>query len=272
MRRRAALVAALFLAARLPLPAHDFWIEPTAFRPAVGSTLGVRFVVGQRFRGDALPRNPAIISRFVLVSDSSEVPVAGHAADEPAGSVTIERPGLELLVYRSLESQVSLEAAKFEEYLKEEGLEAISAARAKRGDSGKPSRELFSRSAKSLLQAGGSGTTGFDRVVGLTLELVPEKNPYAMMGAGELPVRLLYAGRPLAGALVAALPYDAPERKVSARSDAAGRVKLTLPTGGVWLVKAVHMVPVPDNPNADWRSVWASLTFEIPAAPPAEPK
>jgi len=30
----------------------------------------------------------------------------------------------------------------------------------------------------------------------------------------------------------------------------------------MWLVKAVHMVPAPAGSDADWRSFWASLTFE----------
>jgi len=268
-RRIALLAAALSLAA--PVFAHDFWIEPSTFRPAVGSTLGVRLVVGQRFRGDALPRNPAMIARFVLVTEAGETSIGGRAADEPAGSVLIDQTGLALIAYRSLESPVSLEAAKFEDYLKEEGLEAVIAARAKRGDSQKPSRELFSRSAKLLIAADGSGTTGYDRVLGLTLELVPEKNPYAMKGGEELPVRLLYEGKPLADALVVALAYDEPVKKIAQRSDAKGRVSLRLPREGVWLVKAVHMVPLAGNPNADWRSIWTSLTFELPgpnAIPP----
>ena len=96
MRRRGALLlAALALAA--PALAHDFWIEPSTFRPAVGSTLGVRLVVGQGFRGDALPRNPAMIARFVLVTDAGETPVGGRAADEPAGAVRIDQPGLGLI-------------------------------------------------------------------------------------------------------------------------------------------------------------------------------
>lgn len=268
-RRVALLTAALALAA--PAFAHDFWIEPSTFRPAVDSTLGVRLAVGQGFRGDALPRNPAMIARFVLVTDAGETPIGGRAADEPAGSVRIDQPGLALIGYRSLDSQVSLEAAKFEAYLKEEGLEAVIAARAGRGDSQKPSRELFSRSAKSLIEAGGTGAAGYDRVLGLTLELVPEKNPYALKSGDELPVRLVYEGKPLSGALVVALAYDDPETKIAQRSDASGRVRFRLPKAGAWLVKVVHMVPVTGNPNADWRSIWASLTFVLPGADAAVP-
>lgn len=266
-RRRSAAAAATFLALvalfTAPLTAHDFWIEPATFEPAAGATVAVRLVVGQRFRGDALPRNPALIERFVLVSGTGEVPVLGRPADEPAGTVTIARPGLSWIAYRSLESPLSLDAEKFEEYLREEGLDAVVAERARRGESRSPSRELFSRSAKALVAVGGGGSSGFDRRLGLALELVPEKNPYALAPGEELPVRLLWQGRPLSGALVSALPYERPEARLAQRSDRDGRVRLRLPGPGVWLVKAVHMVRVADDPAADWRSVWASLTFEV---------
>jgi uncharacterized GH25 family protein len=264
--RSFALAASLALLAGAPLDvaAHDFWIEPGSFRPKVGAPLAVHLVVGQRFRGDALPRNPALIERFVLVSGAGETPVSGAAADEPAGRVTPAAAGLAWIAYRSLESPLSLDADKFDEYLREEGLESIVAERARRGESGRPSRELFSRAAKSLVQVGGAGYAGFDRPLGLALELVPERNPYALRRGGELPVRLLWQGRPLAGALVSALPYASPEAKQSLRSDRDGRVRFRGIGPGVWLVKAVQMVRAADDPNADWRSVWASLTFEVP--------
>jgi uncharacterized GH25 family protein len=173
--------------------------------------------------------------------------------------------GLAWIVYRSLESPLSLDADKFEEYLREEGLESVVVERSRRGESGKPSRELFSRAAKALVQVGGAGSAGFDRLLGLALELVPERNPYALRSGEELPVRLLSRGRPVAGALVSALPYGNPEAKQSLRSDRDGRVRFRGIGPGVWLVKAVQMARVTDDPNADWRSVWASLTFEVPA-------
>jgi hypothetical protein len=39
---------------------------------------------------------------------------------------------------------------------------------------------------------------------------------------------------------------------------------LLLARAGAWLVKTVHMVPAPTDTGADWESLWASLTFEIP--------
>ena len=264
--RRALLLAAA-LAAAPPLSAHDFWIEPSSFRPAVGSTVSARLLVGMNLQGDPVPRNPAMIERFVLVNDSGETPVVGRPGDDPAGRVRIGAVGIAVIGYRSRDSFLSQEADKFEEYLREEGLERILELRAKRGESAKPSREVFSRCAKALVSSG-DGATGYDRNLGLTLELLPEKNPYGLAAGGELPVRLLYEQKPLSGALVVALPYDGPAAKISQRTDRNGRVRLRLPSNGRWLVKAVHMVPASDAALADWQSLWASLTFEIPGANP----
>ena len=49
-----------------------------------------------------------------------------------------------------------------------------------------------------------------------------------------------------------------------ARTDKDGRVTMKLPARGVWLVKAVHMVPQARFIRGDWDSYWASLTFERP--------
>ena len=89
-----------------------------------------------------------------------------------------------------------------------------------------------------------------------------EKNPYETNG--DVPIRLTYQNRPLAGALVVAINRLRPDDKLTARTDAAGRVRFQFTPGGLWLVKAVHMVAAADRATADWASYWASLTFEVP--------
>jgi uncharacterized GH25 family protein len=77
-------------------------------------------------------------------------------------------------------------------------------------------------------------------------------------------VRVLHEGKPLAGALVKAIALEDPDHTLSARSGKDGGVALLLARKGVWLIKTVHMVPAPKETGADWESLWASLTFEIP--------
>jgi uncharacterized GH25 family protein len=58
--------------------------------------------------------------------------------------------------------------------------------------------------------------------------------------------------------LVVAINKQKPGEKVTARTDRDGRVRLRLTGAGMWMVKAVHMVP-----GADFSSYWASLTFTL---------
>jgi uncharacterized GH25 family protein len=267
MIRRTALLIALFVIPGSVSWAHDFWIDPSTFRPEPGQRVTVRLRVGQHFRGDPVPRDPSLLQRFsVIAPGGGEAPVPGVPGAEPAGFATITAPGLSLITYAGGRSPVSLDGAKFETYLAEEGLETVSAERARKGQSAAPVKEVFSRCAKTFLDVGGKSGAGFDRVLGLTLELIPEKDPTALTTGMELPVRLLYRDKPLAGVLVTALPRARPDTKVTARTDAAGRARLRLSgtsdQSGEWLVKAVHMIPAPAGAGADWESFWASLTFE----------
>ena len=103
--------------------------------------------------------------------------------------------------------------------------------------------------------------------LGFTLELVPRRSPAALHPGGELPVLLLFRGKPIANVLVVAMSRDDPEKAVSARTDAKGLVTLRIAHTGFWLVKAVHMEAAPPDAEVDWESWWASLTFDLPGAP-----
>jgi uncharacterized GH25 family protein len=244
--------------------AHDFWIEPSSFHPAAGSELAVSLRVGEHFRGDPVPRADRLIARFVLSSAAGETPIGGLPATDPAGFARISSPGFFLIGYRSNRTPITLEPEKFEKYLADEGLDRVLEARAARGEREKPAKEVYSRCAKSLVAGNGSGQAGFDRILGLTLELVADSNPLKTRPGGKMPFRILYEGKPLAAALVKAIALEDPDNTLSARSDTQGRVTFILARKGVWLVKAVHMAPAPPETGADWESLWASLTFEIP--------
>lgn len=244
--------------------AHDMWIEPASFQAAAGQLVPLRLRVGQDLLGDPLPRDPSLIRQFVVEDAAGRRPVPGRTGGDPAGLVAATQPGVMVVGYRSHRSPVEQEAAKFAAYLREEGLETLPAVKAWKPAGGKVA-EVFSRCAKSLIAAGSAAPDApADRTLGFTLELVAGKNPFGMRAGDELPVRLTYEGAPLAGSLVVAINKLHPEARVSARTDRNGRVSLKLGAGGMWLVKAVHMIPAAAGTNAQWESFWASLTFAVP--------
>jgi hypothetical protein len=269
---RQTIATALLLAvAGAALIAHDFWIEPSTFTPAVNTAVRVRLMVGDHFVGEALPRNDGRIERFFAVGpDGTARDIAGRHGIDPAGVVRFDAPGLYLLGYHGRPSAVNLDAATFEAYLVEEGLEHISRERAARGETGKPGREQFARSVKTLIRAGTPASAGgYDRAIGLPLEIIPEADPFAA-DLRQLPVRLLFDGRPVEGALVVAMRQATSsgakgEVLSSARTNGDGRALLRI-APGVLLVKAVRMERAPSGSEADWSSTWTSLTLATEVA------
>ena len=264
VRRPGWLVLVALAFSRASLLAHDMWVDPTTFLPESGQVVGVRLRVGQDLIGDPLPRDPALINQFIVQDATERKPLVGRDGADPAGFLRIAAPGLLVIGYHSNPSAVELAADKFNQYLKEEGLDAVAALRARRNETGAKAREMFSRCAKSLVLSGSPKEGEGDRSLGFPIELVAERNPYVVRADQDLPFRLTYENRPLEGALVVAINRQNPSEKLSARSDKDGRVRFRLRQSGMWLVKAVHMVAAPAGSNAEWASFWASLTFELP--------
>jgi len=275
----------LLLAIALLLPtagtAHEYWLLPDRFAAPAAESIAIAHRVGTGWPGETLPRDPARIIRFALVDALGERRIEGDPGADPAGRVALRRPGIAIALYRSRPSPVRLEAGAFESYLRDEGLDRVIATRAANGESQQPGIEIFSRNAKAMLVAPGAAAADkaprWRQPVGLTLELVPETDPRPLAAGGPFALRLIYRGKPLAGALVKAFPKDGNERRLSARTDAQGRVRFVLPEGGIWLISVVHMIDAPAASGARWESLWSSLTFEAGAgastgAMPAPPR
>lgn len=242
--------------------AHDFWIEPETYRPAVGAKVPLRILVGADFKGDATLFNAEQFERYVALGPEGEQPVAGNLGDEPAGTITVSTPGLYTVGYFSKKFDVSFDSfPKFKEYLEQEGLERNLKLAEFRAGAGGKINEIYSRCAKTLIAAPRAEADTAQRRIGCPLELINETNPYRQ---NDLTLRLVYRDQPLEGALVIAFNKAEPLAKLKARTDRAGRVSFKLPRAGVWLVTSVHMISTARFVRADWESFWASLTFELP--------
>lgn len=277
--------------------AHEFWIQPSKFQIEAGQSLSVGLAVGDGMPGESVARNPNKIARFEALGPVSTpanaqsqpnapaqaMPINGRPGADPAGTVTLREPGTNILIYRSNHSRVELEPAKFESYLREDGLEHIIATRARRAETDRPGREVYSRACKALVQvrtkdaANATPAKLHDRVVGLHHELVLldiiDIDPTTP--GVTLHIRDLFASEPLANANVCVRSPDHPGEKLCTRTDATGEAKIDVNWTGMLLVSAVHMVDAPSevaaSQNAEWESTWASLTFEMPAAVHPQP-
>jgi uncharacterized GH25 family protein len=256
---------ATLLAAVLALPAlaHDFWVEPSSYEPAVGEILPVSLFAGHLGAATDLPREGARLRRFVARSASGETSVAGWDGSTPAGLLKPREPGLVAIACEEEPAPVETDAAAFEAYLLDEGQDAVVVARAERGESSTAGRERLTRSAKALVAVGGNAQGPYDAAFALPLEIVAEANPYVLRPGEAFQVRVLRAGAAEAGARVVAFPRERPDARVEATADAEGRARLVLPTPGAWVVKCVHVARAEGEADVQWRTLWTSLSFRL---------
>jgi uncharacterized GH25 family protein len=272
----------LLAIASQPVTAHEYWLTPSKWHAGPGDTVEVRAFVGTGFRGENKPYAVTRVQRFEMRAarrlDLRRVAVNG---DPVLMRTVLPDAGGMLVALESNFAFIELDAARFDAYLGLEGLDAPLAARQRAREAAGPNaaapagRERYARCCKTWVA--GEDRRRVVEPVGTTYEIVPLADPLA---GNELPVRVLYHGKPLAGALVRAWNYtnagtnpatrDSVGATFETRTDADGRATLRIGSSGEWLISSVHMVPCTD-PEADWESWWASLTFAGPAAatPPA---
>jgi uncharacterized GH25 family protein len=254
-----------------PARAHEYWLTPAHYRAAAGELNSASAFVGTGFRGEPKPYAATRSVRFVLAA-ARTVDLGTAAVNGDLTWASFEMPDADgaLVAYQSNFAIIELPAQEFDDYLKLEGLTEPLAARARLGEAAGPGRERYARCPKTWIA--GARRERAMKPVGLPLEIVPLADPGS---ASPLPVRVLWRGRPLAGALVRAwnspldsawTPRDAATRdsvgpSIEAVTDARGEARLTLARAGEWLVSSVHMVPCAERNEADWESWWASFTF-----------
>ena len=265
------LSLALLLSSARLAAAHDYWIEASNFWLQPGDRVLLYLRVGEYLTGQPAAFSLGRVIRFHIDNVTRRFEVLPLQRD-PAGMARLQDRGLQVVSFENVPTYLELPGERFSSYLQAEGLEGILEARRQAGASDQPGKEAYSRCAKALLWVGDGppaegGVAFHNKPVGLTLELLPETNPYRLRAPASLTVQLLYEGQPVPGASVMALNKSAPNEVQRVQSGPDGRADFALRRGGLWLVKAVHMVPAAVTAPEDWRSYWASLTFDLPTGP-----
>ncbi len=253
-----------------PARAHQYWLAPTRYDAKPHQPVDVGAFAGTGFRGEAKPWSPGRCVRFVArTTRLIDLSRAGAPGETAWTRFAPADDGGAMLAYESDFAPIELAADLFDAYLAEEGLTGPLAARRKAGTHA-AGRERYRRCAKTWLAGRDPGRAAAP--LGLPLEIVPLALPG---GAASLRVRVLWNGRPLAGARLktwrspfaeAGAPLDAAVRDSVAMAwqgvtDARGEMSVPCKASGEWLLSVVTMQPCREAAVADWESTWASLTF-----------
>lgn len=256
---------ALFLIAA-PIVAHTLYFLPAKFKVGLGETLVFSIHNGDSFPASDEAVSPERLLDCRLISNAgvtrvTDFRVLGRATH---AVVKMDRAGSHWLAVRSRPNMLSLGPEKFESYLKEEGLEWAVEWRKKNNEGLKPGRERYRKHAKSLIVAD-TPSDAWRAPVGLDLEFIPESDPAALKPGSNLPVQLLWRGKPAANIRVerAWAAGGKHNMEIVGRTGADGRIAVPVDKAGRWRIHGVAIERAAQSAEADWESYWATLTFEV---------
>ncbi len=262
-------LAAIAAAMTTPAHAHDFWLAPSDYQMEEPGAVTMDFQVGHgtevspwNLRWDRLVALKSYSASGSVDHQSAIVPRTGEA---PGGArITLDTPGTHIVALESYHSFSDLEAEKFNEYATSEGLSDILAHREQAGSADTNGTEIYSRRGKAIIQVGADLSDLAMEPVGHTLEIVPLAHPYGLGEDRKLPVRVLFRGEPLAGALIDLTDLETGEEPMSeARTDANGEAVFTLPEEGTFKFNVIWGWPNPGNDRAEFESIFSSLTIGV---------
>jgi len=246
--------------------AHEYYLQPESFSPALGSTVGINQKLGNKFKGNNMPWINKWNVRSEVWHGDKVTEVKGLDGDRPALSLKLEKPGVHVVLHRSNVDTLTFKTwEKFENYANKEGLEHA----LKPSEEGlKPKinlKESYSRFAKTLVHVDGD-TKSLDQPTGLKIELVALANPLALKSDEPMPVLVLYDDAPLAGVAVKVFEGIGQDAAYKVRTDKDGKANIKPAGKGPYLIGAIHITE-PQSEEAKtngshWESFWASLTFE----------
>lgn len=180
-------------------------------------------------------------------------------------------PGTYLVGVSTAARVITLTAEEFHDYLVHDGLLDTIEEREAAGTTGGEATERYSKHVKAVVQVGGARSGEWATALGYPAEFIPLQNPYELSRGDRLRVRFLRAGEPVANQLVYASyegyhSHDAAGEHVEAvttRTNADGVATIPLNGRGRWYVRTIHMAETATEPDVDYESNWATLTFEV---------
>ncbi|MXX36315.1 MAG: DUF4198 domain-containing protein [Gemmatimonadetes bacterium] len=180
-------------------------------------------------------------------------------------------PGTYLIGVSTAARVITLTGEEFNDYLVHDGLLDTIEERKAAGTTDDGATERYSKHVKAVVQVGGARSGEWATELGYPAEFIPLQNPYELSRGDRLQVRFLRGGEPVARQLVYANyegyhSHDAAGEhveSVTTRTNADGIATIPLNGTGRWYVRTIHMAETTTEPDVDYESNWATLTFEV---------
>jgi uncharacterized GH25 family protein len=239
-----------------PVSAHDMWIEVRDYTPAPGEEITMTLAYDHHLPAREFLPKERLGEIYLLRPDGSRAGIAGYSEVEYKPEAAPADKGSYLVV------------ATQKGGFWTKTTEGYQSGKSKKDVKDAIACTYSAKSAKAIVNVGAPGGAVLSKTLGQDLEIVPQADPATLRGGDYLPVKVLFKGKPLAGADVVATYVGFSREKntfaYATKTVADGTAKIRMATAGAWLVAAHHKEEYPDRATCDENSFAASLTFEIP--------
>ncbi len=281
--RRAAVVAALLVVAvAATAHAHTLFLKLESFFLEPNSTNVVALLNGDFDRSENVISRDRMIDVRVVGPGGTANPPASAWRDTAMFRSDPDSLDTALLTFETGEAGTyaigvstaptvfTLTAQEFNEYLVHDGIVDMIEQRAADGTTNDEATERYSKHVKAIVQVGDARSGEWSLELGYPVELIPQENPYELGVGDDLEVLFLSGGEPVANQLVYA-NYESHHQHegdehveaVTTRTDERGVVTIPLSAAGRWYLRTIHMVETTSEPDVDYESNWATLTFQV---------
>ena len=268
MKRKTVMAFAVVLLATATTDAHDLFMKLDSYFLAPNTRASVRLLNGTFQKSDGLVARDRFRDISVNAPDLSG-PISQSVTWRDEGKTTVMDvktggPGTYLVGVSTNPREIELKAAEFNDYLQHDGIPDTLADRRKNDELAKDVRERYSKHVRAVFQVGDKLSDDYKRQLNYPAELIPQQNPYALKVGDTITVLCTVEGRPAKSQFVMAgwESRDGKLHTLETRADSGGYARVKLAGAGKWYIKFIHMTPLSD-PNLNYESKWASLTFEI---------
>ena len=251
--------------------AHDFWLQPQDFSLEEPGETKIDARIGHADETANWPIERRLVAELSVIGPngvrSLMLSDLFDGSDKNI-SASFEELGTHIVSLISMPSYSDLSAEKFNEYIQDEGMQPIILDRNARRTTDKAGKERYARRTKALVQVGETDMLSghITQPLGHSLEIVPRKNPYALRTGEALPVEVLYFGDPVIGGTIHVARINPSHEDVTTlTTDENGQTILSAIEPGAYMMHVGWSSRMPANidENADYDTLFASLTFEI---------
>lgn len=249
--------------------AHDTWLLPKVFRMKPEQRSQLMLTSGMIFPQNNHAIKPERIENAFVLLAGEKTQMAKRNFAPKALEISVMPPnvGVATAFVELAPKVLELTPKLVREYLGEIGASDSLKSVWKNVKAGTTMRwrESYSKHAKTFFFIGKEQEvvrdSSWKMTCGMKLEIVPEAHPGLLRAKGQLPVRVLLDGKPLANF---PLGYHRENSKNATlqTTDSEGRTTFNLPKAGRYLLRGTLLQPVQTD-SLEWQSNFTTLTVEV---------